>query len=114
MALYEQLFRVYGTQVAQLLISIPDLEYTGPRKQTCSTLDGLMRRGIVPVVNENDAVAYEAADGDGSVDKAELPITDNDAIAAVLEAELARGDVSFGAKSSMGRGGMESKVRAAR
>ena len=43
--------------MAQLLISIPDLEYTAPRKQTCATLSGLMRRGIVPIVNENDAIA---------------------------------------------------------
>lgn len=88
MALYEQLFGVYDMHIAQILISIPDLEYTRPRKMTCQTIEGLMREGIVPIVNENDAIAYEAADGDGSIDKEELPITDNDSIAAVIAVEL--------------------------
>jgi glutamate 5-kinase len=145
MALYEQLFGVYDTHVAQLLISIPDLEYTHPRQATCRTIEGLMHRGIVPIVNENDAISYEAADGDGSIDKEEMPISDNDSIAAVLAVELKcdlvillsevdgvyedmsnpvpipvlteqmieSGAIAFSEKSSSGRGGMESKVRAA-
>jgi len=145
MGLYENMFGVYDTHVAQILITIPDLEYAKPRQLSCRTIEGLMRQGIVPIVNENDALAYEPADGDGSINKDELPITDNDSIAAVLavelgcdlvvllsevdgvypsmqdrtvipiftEASLQESSVQYGATSGVGRGGMDSKVRAA-
>jgi glutamate 5-kinase len=146
MGLYESLFKTYDTHVAQILISVPGLQFADSRAATCETIAGIMKRGIVPIVNENDVIASGATQGDGSIDPEELTITDNDAIAACLAAELKvdlvmllsdidgvrasaeasthfrslteeqlqRGDVSFGAKSSMGRGGMESKVKAAR
>ena len=146
MGLYESLFRIYDTHVAQILISVPGLQFADSRAATCETIAGIMKRGIVPIVNENDVIVSKPTEGDGSIDPEELTITDNDAICACLAAELKvdlvmllsdidgvrasaeasthfrslteeqlqRGDVSFGAKSSMGRGGMESKVKAAR
>ena len=146
MGLYESLFKTYDTHVAQILISVPGLQFADSRAATCETIAGIMKRGIVPIVNENDVIASAPTQGDGSIDPEELTITDNDAIAACLavqlkvdlvmllsdidgvrasaeasthfrsltEEQLQRGDVSFGAKSSMGRGGMESKVKAAR
>jgi glutamate 5-kinase len=99
-----------------------------------------MKQGIVPIVNENDAIICQADSGDGSID---LPITDNDAIAAVLAVELgcdlaillsevdgvypsmqdkspiltlteeSLQKVQVGAKSGAGRGGMDSKMQCA-
>ena len=48
-------------------------------------ITGLMSRGVVPIVNENDAVAFEPADGDSSV---AIDIVDNDGISAVLARQL--------------------------
>jgi len=88
MALYDHLFGVYDTNVAQLLISIPDLQFAHSRKATCRTIEGLMSQGIIPIVNENDAICTDRTDGDGSIDPNELPITDNDSIAAAIAVEL--------------------------
>jgi len=144
-ALYDAMFKAYGMGTGQILISVPDLMYTGPRKATCKTIEQLVRMRIVPIINENDAIYFEPAEGDGSIP---MPISDNDAIAAVLAVEmkcdlllllsnvkgvftgdpalpeskflpeitpemLKSGEIQFGAKSGMGRGGMESKVKAA-
>lgn len=143
MALYDHLFGVYDTNVAQLLISIPDLQFAHSREATCRTIEGLMSQGIIPIVNENDAISSDRIEGDGSI---ELPITDNDSIAAAIAVELKcdlaillsevdgvyadpkipvpmsvltsddleEGGIVFGAKSGAGRGGMESKVLASK
>jgi len=144
-SLYETCFGVHDMHIAQILISKTDLAYTKSREQGCGTIMGLMKQGIIPIVNENDVMlpANESVDGDGSIDKKELPITDNDSIAAVLAVELkcdlvillsevdgvypsmedptpipvlteaSMDKIKYGAKSSVGRGGMDSKVAAA-
>jgi len=84
-ALYEAMFNVYGMGCGQILVSIPDLMYTRPRQASCATVERLLKMKIVPVINENDAIHYEPAEGDGSIP---IPIGDNDAIAAVLAVEL--------------------------
>jgi len=145
MSLYEQLFKVYGTTVSQVLLSVHDLAYATPRTSTCRTLEALMQRGIVPIVNENDAIEITPTEGDGSIPREELVISDNDSIAAVLATQLGCDlaillsnvdgvyekfgegrpisvitptvlqdmKISYAAKSSAGRGGMDSKVKAA-
>jgi len=145
LALYDAMFKVYGIPTGQVLFSMPDLLYTSTRQAACSTVEGLVQSGVVPILNENDALggAVRPAEGDGSVT---IDISDNDSLAAVLAQELDcdlllllsntdgvfTGDpaepgseliplmtpeiasqVEFAAKSSMGRGGMSSKVTAA-
>ena len=61
------------------------IQYASPRERTCDMITGLMSRGVVPIVNENDAVAFEPADGDTSV---AIDIVDNDGISAVLARQL--------------------------
>jgi len=144
-ALYEAMFKVYGMGCGQILVSVPDLMYAVPRRATCKTIEKLVQMKIVPIINENDAIEYEPAEGDGSVP---IDIADNDAIAALLAVELKcdlllllsnvdgvytgdpadpkskylpeitpamlqSGEIEFSSKSKQGRGGMESKVRAA-
>eukprot|EP00668_Euglena_longa_P042427 GGOE01056140.1.p1 GENE.GGOE01056140.1~~GGOE01056140.1.p1 ORF type:complete len:267 (+),score=71.91 GGOE01056140.1:194-994(+) len=84
-ALYDAMFKVYGMGCGQILVSIPDLMYTKPREASCATIEQLLKMKIVPVINENDAITYEPAKGDGSIP---IPIADNDAIAAVLAVQL--------------------------
>jgi len=145
LSLYDAMFKVYGIPTGQVLFSMPDLLYTSSRQAACRTVEGLVVNGVVPILNENDALggAVRPAEGDGSVT---IDISDNDSLAAVLAQELNcdlllllsntdgvyTGDpseasseliplmtpeiasqVEFAAKSSMGRGGMASKVTAA-
>ncbi|GAB5360518.1 hypothetical protein AAMO2058_000635300 [Amorphochlora amoebiformis] len=143
MALYDAMFKLYGIQCGQVLISTSSLLDKGPRENTCSTIVGLLSRGIVPVINENDALVPIHHEGDGSIP---IPVNDNDAVASVLARDLSceallllsnvdgvyTGDpklsssdlistlsaseskeVQFSENSSAGRGGMSSKVRSA-
>lgn len=84
-ALYEAMFKVYGMGCGQILVSIPDLMYSKPREASCATVEKLMKMKLVPIINENDAIQYEPAEGDGSIP---IPIADNDAIAAVLAVQM--------------------------
>lgn len=81
MALYEQLFGLYGLTVAQVLLTRADL---GNRKRYLNarnTLAALLAQGAIPIVNENDTVATE-----------EIRVGDNDnlsaLVATLIEADL--------------------------
>ncbi len=68
---YERYFQKRGYRVGQLLLTHEDV---GDRRRflnACHTLDALLARGIVPIVNENDTVAVE-----------EIRFGDNDTLAA--------------------------------
>jgi glutamate 5-kinase len=63
-----------------------DLDAAASAARVAATLDALLAAGIVPVLNENDAVALDAADG------APAPaFRDNDMLAALV-AEAARAE----------------------
>lgn len=59
MRLYERLFGEYGLVVAQVLLTRNDLEDAGHRTNAHNTLERLLEWGVVPVINENDTVAVE-------------------------------------------------------
>jgi glutamate 5-kinase len=81
MAIYEQLFGLYGLKVAQILLTRTDLSYRRSYLNSRNTLDALLGQGIIPVVNENDSVATE-----------EIRVGDNDNLSALvanlIEADL--------------------------
>ncbi len=137
--IWEQLFAIYGIHIGQMLLTRADLEdrerFLNARDMLCA----LLEYGIVPVINENDAVATT-----------EIKVGDNDnlsALAAILagadtlllltdqeglysadprsdpEAKLIpvveRIDESVfalagGSVSGLGTGGMSTKIQAAR
>jgi glutamate 5-kinase len=136
--IWEQLFDLYNIRVGQMLLTRADLEDRERFLNARDMLRSLLDRGVVPVINENDAVATN-----------EIRVGDNDnlsALAAVLagaeslllltdqsglfntdprfhpEAELiAQVDriddkiraLAGGSVSGLGTGGMSTKIQAA-
>ena len=135
---WESCFQRRGLHTAQVLLTHDDLSDRRRYLNARSTLRALVGFGVVPVVNENDAVANE-----------ELKLGDNDTLAALvanlIEADLlvlltdqqglydadpranpearlvthaSAGDDGLDAMAGggglLGRGGMQTKVRAAR
>ena len=81
MHLWEQYFDLYDLIVAQVLLTRQDIEDRHRYLNLRDTFEGLIQRRIVPVVNENDAVATE-----------EIRVGENDSLAAMvanlIEADL--------------------------
>lgn len=73
MALYEQLFGLYGVTVAQVLLTRADLNDRRRYLNSRNTLAALLAQRVVPVVNENDTVATE-----------EIRVGDNDNLSALV------------------------------
>lgn len=136
---FEDRFQEHGLLAAQVLLTHDDLSDRQRYLNARSTLLTLLKLGVVPVINENDAVATE-----------EIRLGDNDTLAALV-ANLVEGEllilltdqqglytgdptlnpdarlisevsvndglldqVAGGSRSGLGRGGMATKVRAAR
>jgi glutamate 5-kinase len=81
MAIYEQIFALYGRTVAQVLLTRADLSDRRRYLNARNTLTALIEQGILPIINENDTVATE-----------EIRVGDNDNLSAlvanVVEADL--------------------------
>jgi glutamate 5-kinase len=81
MELYTQLFRIYDLTVSQVLLTRSDLADRRRYINARNTIEALLEQGIVPIVNENDAVATE-----------EIKVGDNDNLSALvanlIEADL--------------------------
>jgi glutamate 5-kinase len=77
---YATAFGRHGRTVGQVLLTADDLVRRGHYKNAQTTFDRLLALGVVPVVNENDAVAT-----------AEIRFGDNDRLAALV-AHVVRAD----------------------
>lgn len=71
--LWEQLFAIYGIHIGQMLITRADMEDRERFLNARDMLHALLDNGIVPVINENDAVAT-----------AEIKVGDNDNLSALV------------------------------
>ncbi|WP_161890745.1 glutamate 5-kinase [Pontibacter russatus] len=135
---YKDLFHAAGHQVAQIVVTPQDFLSRRHFLNIKGCLSGLLSHGIIPIINENDAVAVT-----------ELMFTDNDELAsmtaAMIDADtlllltnvdgiynghpddprakvierVRRRSTGMGryitaSKSSMGRGGMQSKLKMAK
>jgi glutamate 5-kinase len=137
--IFENNFQKFALHTAQVLLTHDDLSDRKRYLNARSTLLTLLRFGVVPVINENDAVATD-----------EIRFGDNDTLAALV-ANLVEADLLLiltdqqglysrdpslypdaelisevsvnntqldvmagGSRSGLGRGGMATKVRAAR
>ncbi len=56
---YQGMFASHGVQVAQTLLTIKDMSDRQSYLNVRSTLRGLLDLGVVPILNENDAVAVD-------------------------------------------------------
>jgi glutamate 5-kinase len=81
MAIYEQLFGLYDTRIAQALLTRADLADRERYLNARNTMLSLLRLGVVPVINENDVVGVE-----------EIRIGDNDNLSALV-ANLVEADL---------------------
>jgi len=138
MHLWEQYFELYGIVVAQVLLTREDIEDRHRYLNLRDAFESLLQQGIVPIVNENDAVATD-----------EIKVGENDTLSAMvanlIEADLlvlltdieglytadpsehpearlieyveridaATYDLAKGSRSGLGTGGMYTKILAA-
>src|SRR6185503_18346811 len=77
MATYETLFAKFNLRVAQVLLTHDDLEDHERHLNARNTLVTLLQRGVIPVINENDAVS-----------STELKFGDNDKLSALVASLL--------------------------
>lgn len=139
MSLYETMFSQYDVAVSQLLVTSFDFTSPERRRNIQHVISQLLALGVVPLINENDAVS--ANQGYHTFGKS---FSDNDSLAALVSVELSAHllvlltdvegvydrppneegakvidlfrtttDFVVGEKSLRGRGGMGAKVEAA-
>lgn len=77
MSIYEELFGQFGLNVAQVLLTHDDLEHHERHLNARNTLVTLLRGGVVPIINENDAISFT-----------ELKFGDNDKLSALVSCLL--------------------------
>lgn len=73
MYIYEKLFNDYGYTTAQILLTKDIMEGGENRKNVENTFEALLSLGTIPIVNENDSVAYD-----------EIAYGDNDTLSAIV------------------------------
>nr|AKP99746.1 delta-1-pyrroline-5-carboxylate synthase [Cucumis sativus] len=143
MALYDTMFSQLDVTSSQLLETDSVFSDTGFRQQLSETVNALLDLRVIPIFNENDAVStrktpYEDSSGifwdnDSLAGllalelKADLlvllsdveglysgpPSDPNSKLIQTFVKEKHLGQITFGAKSRVGRGGMTAKVNAA-
>ena len=74
---YDKLFTEYNHNVAQILITAPDIEDERRKLNFHNTLERLLEMGVLPIVNENDTVSTD-----------EIEIGDNDTLSAIVTANV--------------------------
>jgi glutamate 5-kinase len=77
MAIYAELFAKHDLHVAQVLLTHEDLEHHERHLNARNTLVTLLGRGVVPIINENDAVSFT-----------EIKFGDNDRLSALVASLL--------------------------
>lgn len=81
MALYKRSFARHGINIAQALVTIEDVENRKRFVSIKTTLDYLLERNIVPIINENDLIA-----------NTEIRFGDNDRLSARI-AQISNSDL---------------------
>lgn len=75
--IYEESFKEYNLKCAQLLLTHDDLEIRSRVTNLKNTLANLLNFNVVPIINENDALAVE-----------EIKMGDNDKLSALVAATI--------------------------
>lgn len=84
MSVYETLFSLYGVTCSQILVTDGDFQSNRHRESLRETLLNLMNLGVLPIVNENDAVSSRS----GDIDVDALAFSDNDALASLIGGDI--------------------------
>jgi len=102
MSRYDDLFSRLGLKVAQILLTHDDFHHKIRLTNARRTMETLMRHEVIPIINENDAVADEEI-------KADLALGDNDLLASLV-VKMIRADMLIllttvdGLRESFGKG----------
>ncbi|WP_276351527.1 glutamate 5-kinase [Cohnella caldifontis] len=139
MQAYQEAFVRHGIPVAQLLLTRPDFGHRDRAQNAQRTVEELLKQRVLPIFNENDTVAvdelkfgendtlsalvanlvkadglYILTDMDGlyTADPRKSPGASKIGRVDVISEDLYR--IASGAGSSVGTGGMRSKIEAAR
>lgn len=75
MELYDAIFRTFGLNIAQILLTYRDFENPVANENTRNTIKRLWQVDYIPIVNENDTVSIE-----------EIMLGDNDKLSALVSA----------------------------
>jgi glutamate 5-kinase len=135
MYIYDKLFREYGHITAQVLLTKDIINDEERKNNVINTFKTLLDYGVIPIVNENDTVSYEEiefgdndtlaaivavlvdadilillSDIDGLYDKNPHTYDDATLIPVVYEIDDEIRSLGGGAGSSMGTGGMSTKI----
>lgn len=81
MATYAELFGRQKIIVGQVLLTHDDFDRKIRLANLRRTMDHMLRQGVIPVINENDAVADEEV-------KADLSFGDNDSLASLVARQI--------------------------
>ena len=143
MHVYSKFFAEYGHVVAQILLTGIVLDNNEMKENVCATFETLIKQGIVPIVNENDAISsYEMenvknfgdndtlsaivaklvnadtliilSDIDGFYDKDPRNNSDSKMIKEIHEITKDIEDFAGGVGTNRGTGGMKTKISAAK
>ncbi|WP_461215450.1 glutamate 5-kinase [Lacticaseibacillus sp. GG6-2] len=79
--LYMQRFSDYDTQVGQMLLTHDTFDFPVSRQHVLDTLETLLARHIIPIINENDTVAVDEMDH-------HTTFGDNDQLSALVASRI--------------------------
>lgn len=74
---WEELFAPFGIAVAQILLTRDDVDVLPRHKSVRELLDGLLKAGVVPIINENDCI---------SAAELNMKFGDNDVLSSLVAA----------------------------
>jgi delta-1-pyrroline-5-carboxylate synthetase len=85
-SLYQAMFQQYGITVAQVLVTSNDFRDRKTIQHLNETMNALLNIGVIPIVNENDAVSAPGAEG---VDlEGVISVVDNDSLASNIAKQM--------------------------
>lgn len=138
MRIYEGFFAAYGSNIGQILLTRDIINNETGRKNAENTFEKLLEMNIIPIVNENDTVAFDEikfgdndtlsayvallckadllinmSDMDGFYDKDPRKNPDAKLIEKIKKVDAKLYDCASGAGTNVGTGGMVSKLHAA-
>jgi glutamate 5-kinase len=87
MQLYSKLFSAYGHVVAQILLTRDVVNSERPRANAANTVETLLKKGVIPIVNENDSVSTEELE----IAEHNSSFGDNDTLSAIVAALVKAG-----------------------
>ena len=67
MHIYDKLFGEYGATVGQVLFTKDDVDRPAVKQNLCGTFETLVSLGVIPIVNENDSVCIEEIESEHKI-----------------------------------------------